>query len=87
MGDLPPWRLHDVRRSSLRACRSSIFDLPTTEAILNHSSGSRAGIIGIYQRHDYADEKLAALDAWGAHVMALVEGRAPGKVLPIRVKA
>ena len=56
------------------------------EEILGHSGGSRGGIVGIYQRHDYADEKRAALEAWGAHVVALVEGRAPGVVLPMRGK-
>ena len=46
-----------------------------TEAVLNHVSGSRAGIVGVYQRHTWADEKRAALNAWGAHVAALVERR------------
>jgi hypothetical protein len=50
--------------------------LEVTEAILNHVSGSRAGIVGIYQRHEWAVEKRAALAAWGAHVEAIVEGRA-----------
>ena len=27
------------------------------------------------QRHDYADEKRAALQAWARHVLALVEGK------------
>ncbi len=31
-------------------------------------------IVGIYQRHDFANEKRAALEAWGKQVMALVEG-------------
>ena len=44
------------------------------EAVLGHTSGSRAGIVGIYQRHDFANEKRAALEAWGKQVMALVEG-------------
>ena len=39
-----------------------------------------------YQRHTYDAEKRAALEAWGAHVMALVEGSKPGKVLPMRGK-
>jgi hypothetical protein len=60
--------------------------LQVTEAVLGHVSGSRAGVVGIYQRHDYANEKRAALEAWGAHVMGLVEEREPGKVLPIRGK-
>ena len=41
------------------------------------SSGSRAGIAGVYQRHDWAAEKRAALDAWAAHVLAVAEGRSP----------
>ena len=56
-----------------------------TEAVLNHVSGSRAGIVGLYQRHDWADEKRAALNSWGAHVAALVEGRGTqDNVTPIR---
>jgi hypothetical protein len=39
-----------------------------TEAVLNHISGSRGGIAGVYQRHDWATEKRAALDAWATHV-------------------
>jgi hypothetical protein len=31
------------------------------------------GIVGIYQRHDWADEKRAALAAWGTRVEAIVE--------------
>jgi hypothetical protein len=42
---------------------------------LNHITGSRAGITGVYQRHDWAVEKRAALDAWAAYVLAAVEGR------------
>jgi len=55
--------------------------LPVTEEILGHTSGSRSGVAGIYQRHDYAKEKAAALEAWGAHVMALIEGRELGMVV------
>ncbi len=40
--------------------------LPTVEKILNHQSGTFAGIVGVYQRHDFADEKRAALEAWAA---------------------
>ena len=42
--------------------------------------------VGIYQRHDFAGEKRAALEAWGDNVMAVVEGKKPGKVLPMRGK-
>jgi integrase len=79
-----PWRLHDIRRSVATGLQKLHIPLQVTEAVLGHTAGSRAGVVGIYQRHDYADEKRAALEAWGAHVMALVEGRAPGKVVPMR---
>jgi hypothetical protein len=42
------------------------------EACLNHVSGHKAGIAGTYNRAVYAAEKAAALETWGAHVMALV---------------
>jgi hypothetical protein len=62
--------------------------LEVTEAVLNHVSGSRAGIVGVYQRHEWADEKLAALNAWGEHVAAIVEGRdAVENVTPLRRSA
>ena len=56
-----------------------------TEAALNHVAGSRAGIIGVYQRHTWSEEKRAALTAWGAHVEAIIEGReADGNVTLLR---
>jgi len=59
--------------------------LEVTEAILNHISGSRAGIVGIYQRHDWAPEKRDALAAWGEYLAALVGGREqPSNVVDFR---
>ena len=52
--------------------------LEVTEAVLNHVSGSRAGIAGVYQRHDWAAEKRAALNAWATHVRSIVEGSIDG---------
>jgi len=75
------WIIHDVRRTVATGLQKAGVPLPVTEAVLGHTSGSRSGIVGVYQRHDYAKEKAAALEAWGAHVMALVEGREPGKVV------
>jgi hypothetical protein len=33
-------------------------------------------LAGVYQRHDWANEKRAALDAWAAYLKAVVENRA-----------
>ena len=77
------WWLHDLRRTLATGLQRLGVRLEVTEAVLNHLSGSRAGVVGIYQRHDWAEEKRSALDAWSAHLLALAEGRLPaGKVLP-----
>jgi integrase len=78
------WRLHDLRRTVATGMQRLGLSLQTVEAVLGHTSGSRAGVVGVYQRHDYADEKREALEAWGAYVADLVAGRKPGKVLPMR---
>jgi integrase len=77
------WRLHDLRRTVATGLQRLGVRLEVTEAVLNHISGTRGGLTGIYQRHTWADEKRAALEGWAAHVMAVVEGRgaASGNVL------
>jgi hypothetical protein len=42
------------------------------EAILNHISGHKAGVAGIYNRATYAKEKREALDLWASHLTALI---------------
>jgi integrase len=70
------WRLHDLRRTMATGLQRLGVRLEVTEAVLNHVSGTRAGVVGIYQRHTWAEEKRGALAAWGEHVAAIVEGRA-----------
>jgi integrase len=85
--DVKDWRLHDLRRTLATGLQRLGIRLEVTEAILNHVSGSRAGVVGIYQRHEWADEKRAALAAWGEHVASIAEERAPaGNVMPLRGK-
>ena len=72
---LAPWSVHDLRRTVATGLQRLGVRLEVTEAVLNHISGSRGGIAGVYQRHDWATEKRAALDAWAAHVIAATEER------------
>ena len=51
-----------------RTFSGSAFGFEVTEAVLNHVGGSRAGVAGIYQRHDWKDEKRQALDTWNDHL-------------------
>jgi integrase len=81
LSSVTDWRLHDLRRTVATGLQKLGFNLQTIEAVLGHTSGSRSGVVGIYQRHSFDAEKRSALEAWGAHVMALVEGEKPGKVV------
>ena len=69
---LPHWTPHDLRRSFATHAAGIGIQPHIVEACLNHVSGHKAGIAGTYNRAVYAAEKAAALETWGAHVMALV---------------
>jgi len=85
VADMPAWRIHDLRRTVATGLQRLGVRLEVTEAVLNHVSGTRSGVVGIYQRHDWAEEKRVALEAWGKHVLAVVEGRAKaGNVVPLQ---
>ena len=73
--DMQPWWLHDLRRTAASGMARLGINLPVIEKVLNHTSGSFGGIVGVYQRHDFADEKRRALERWGAYVADLVSGR------------
>jgi len=81
--DMLPWRLHDLRRTCASGLARLGINLPVIEKVLNHISGSFAGIVGVYQRHNFADEKRQALEAWGRHLDMLITGK-PAKVLSLR---
>jgi len=81
--DVPPWVTHDIRRTVASGLQRLGIALPVTEKILGHEGGSFGGIVKVYQRHEYATEKRAALERWAAHVEGLVSG-APASIVPIR---
>lgn len=62
------WRIHDLRRTVATGLQKLGVNLQTIKAVLGHTSGSRGGIVGVYQRHSFDAEKRAALEAWGAQV-------------------
>jgi integrase len=67
------WRLHDVRRTVATRMAELGVQPHVIEAVLNHISGHKAGVAGVYNRSSYAAEKKAALDLWGRHVQAVIE--------------
>jgi len=71
-----PWVLHDLRRTVASGMAALGIKLPVIEKVLNHKSGSFRGIVGVYQRHEYAAEKRHALQTWADFVDGLVSGKA-----------
>ena len=61
---LAAWRVHDLRRTLATGLQRLGVRFEVTEAVLNHVSGARSGVAGVYQRHDWADEKRDALARW-----------------------
>lgn len=74
---LKDWTLHDLRRTAATRMADLGVQPHVIEAVLNHASGHKAGVAGIYNRSTYAAEKRAALDLWANHVTAVVK-RATG---------
>lgn len=68
---VPHWTLHDLRRTMATGLQRLGVRLEVTEAVLNHLSGARSGIVGVYQRHHYFGEKRTALVAWSKEVRRL----------------
>ncbi len=80
---IPPWRLHDLRRTAATGMANLGVPPHIVEAALNHLSGAKAGVAGTYNRAAYVPEKRAALERWASHVAGLISGR-KAKVVPIR---
>jgi integrase len=80
---LPPFVNHDIRRT----VRSRLSRLKVTEeareAVLAHA---RPGIKGVYDVHDYLDEKREALELWAARLREIVEPR-PRNVVRLHAHA
>src|SRR5262249_61017440 len=83
LNGMQSWRLHDLRRTAATTM-AEIGVLPhIVEAALNHISGAKASVAGVYNRAAYAPEKKAALERWAAHIEGHGSGR-PRKGVPLR---
>jgi integrase len=77
------WRIHDLRRTAVTGMARAGADLHVIERVVNHTSGSFGGIVGVYQKFKFEEEVKAALEAWANLLTAIVEGRADN-VVPIK---
>jgi integrase len=80
---LKPWRLHNLRRT-VATRMADLGVLPhVVEAVINHISGYKRGVSGVYNRSLYSAEKRLALDIWAEHVIALTKGKVVN-IVPLR---
>ena len=70
---IAPWRLHDLRRT----CATGMAELGVQphiiEAVLNHASGHKGGVAGIYNRASYSEPMREALQRWADHLQTICE--------------
>lgn len=77
------WRLHDLRRTAVTSMAELGVQPHVIEAVVNHVSGHKGGVAGIYNRATYAAEKRQAMTIWADHVASIVAGT-PEKVIAVQ---
>jgi integrase len=82
--ELDHWTFHDLRRTVASGMARLGIQIPVIEKILNHSSGTFRGIVGVYQRHSYSEEKRKALEVWSTFVQSVVAGQSPTNVVRLK---
>jgi integrase len=80
---LAPWRIHDLRRSFATHAAEMGIQPHIIEAALNHISGAKSGVAGVYNRAAYEPEKRTAMSRWADQLMAWVEDR-DSNVTPLK---
>ncbi|MCG9000263.1 tyrosine-type recombinase/integrase [Laribacter hongkongensis] len=79
MPDVAPFTVHDLRRTARTHLAELGIDPIVAERCLNHKI---KGVEGIYNRHDYFNERRDALNKWAGLLTALDQGE-PYNVTPI----
>jgi integrase len=80
---MPHWTPHDLRRTVATRMAELGVQPHIIEAVLNHVSGHKSGVAGIYNRATYDKEKRDALNLWAAHLLAVTECT-PRKIVTLR---
>lgn len=68
-GNVPPWTLHDLRRTACSLMARNGVRAEVSERVLNHTV---PGIRHIYDRHSYSEEKKEALEILAEEVARIV---------------
>jgi integrase len=76
---IPHFTPHDLRRTAANFMTKLKIPRLHVEKVLNHATGD---IAEVYDRHDYLREKRLALEKWGRHLAAIIEGN-DQKIVPM----
>ena len=75
LGKMAPWNLHDIRRGvATWMAEHGNVEPHIIEAVLNHYSGHKSGVAGVYNRARYSKQIRIALGLWDDHVRTLIQG-------------
>jgi integrase len=83
---LAHWTPHDLRRSCATGMAEIGIEPHIIEACLNHVSGHKSGVAGVYNKAQYAKPKREALKRWSEHVEALLSGK-PSNIVDLPTAA
>lgn len=72
--NIDAWTLHDLRRTTATKMADIGVAPHIIETILNHVSGHKGGVAGIYNKSRYVTEVRNALVQWEGHIHSLVDG-------------
>jgi integrase len=82
LSDVQQWQLHDLRRTARSLMSRAGVPSDHAERVLGHAI---AGVEGVYDVHEYRDEKAGALEQLAALIDAIVDPR-PAAVTPLRLR-
>jgi integrase len=68
-----PWTLHDLRRTFAHQWQRMGIKIEHTEAALNHISGTRGGIVGVYQTYNYEAELKDCYTQWDKRLQSILK--------------
>ena len=79
---MPPWVIHDFRRSFATGCALREVPSEVVEKVLDHNPVSLKGVAGTYNRFEHLPQRKAVLEMWGNVIAEITSGeRAPSNVI------
>lgn len=78
------WTAHDARRTFVTSLNEMKVAPHIVEAMVNHVSGFRGGVAGIYNQAQYQPEIRKAMTKWAAHLANVLAGKS--NVVPLRAQ-